>query len=202
MDKAAELKNNADSQIKQIQIDKDLTQTAKAKRIAEIRVKTNEKITACKSDYYESKKEARDTLHRRLFGLSFPLGATESDKQSAKLNFRDALFKSDTIADENAALRLLGRAQMTGDKELGKAIAARAYEEGWSRALNDYAGQSESLQNNLRELIDYERSLGTAQIRASESMGFSQIPETSEEQKARMSGTLSQPTSTQIITRL
>ncbi len=202
MDKAAEAKNNAASQIREIQIDKDLTETAKAKRIAEIRVKTNEKIAACRSDYYESKKEARDTLHHRLFGLSFPLGATESDKQSAKLNYRDALFKSDTIADEAAALRLLGRAQMTGDKELAKAIAARAYEEGWSRALNDYASQSGAAESNLQELIDYERSLGNAQIRATESMSFSQIPETAEEQKARMSGTLSQPTSAEVITRL
>ncbi len=75
--------------------------------------------------------------------------ATEVDKQAAKLNYRDALFRADTIADENAALRMLGRAQMTGDKELAKAIAARAYEQGWNRALNDYAGQSEAIQSNL-----------------------------------------------------
>jgi hypothetical protein len=43
---------------------------------------------------------------------------------------------------------------------------------------------------------------GNAQIRATESMTFAQIPETIEEQKARMSGTLAQPTGTQIITRL
>jgi uncharacterized membrane protein YqiK len=202
MAEASKLKNNAASQIREIQLSQDLTPTAKAKRIAEIRVKTNEKITACKSDYYESKKETRDTLHHRLFGLSFPLGATEADKQAAKLNYRDALFKSDTIADEAAALRMLGRAQMTGDKELAKAIASRSYEEGWDRALNDYASQSGATQSNLQELNDYEHNLGNAQIRATESMSFSQIPETQEEQKARMSGTLSPPTSTQIITRL
>ncbi len=202
MDKASELKNNAASQIGEIQTDKDLTQTAKAKRIAEIRAKTNEKITAFQSEYYQSKKEQRDTLHHRLFGLGFSFGASEADKQSAKLNYRDALFRADTIADENAALRMLGRAQMTGDKELAKAIASVSYEKGWSRALNDYASQSEAIQSNLQELIDYERSLGNAQIRANESMSFAQIAETQEEQKARMSGTLSQPNSAQIITRL
>ncbi len=59
MDKAAEVRSNADSQIKQIQSDKDLTQTAKAKRSAEIRAVTNEKITAYKSEHYQSKKETR-----------------------------------------------------------------------------------------------------------------------------------------------
>ncbi len=202
MDKAAELKANADSQIRQIQIDKDLTQTAKAKRIQEIRARTNEKITAFQSEHYQSKKETRDTLHHRLFGLGFPFGATEADKQAAKLNYRDALFRADTIADENAALRMLGRAQMTGDKELAKAIASVSYEKGWSRALNDYASQSEALQSNLQELLNYERSLGNAQIRANESMSFAQIAETQEETKARMSGTLEQQNSAQIITRL
>jgi hypothetical protein len=202
MQTASDLKNNAASQIGEIQSDKDLTQTAKAKRIAEIRGRTNEKITRFQNEYYQSKTETRDTLHHRLFGLGFSLGATEADKQAAKLNYRDALFRADTIADENAALRLLGRAQMTGDRELAKAIASVSYEKGWSRALNDYASQSEAIQSNLQELLNYERSLGNAQIRANESMSFAQLPETQEEQKARMSGTLSQPNSAQIITRL
>ncbi len=201
-DKVAELRSNADSQIKQIQIDRDLTQTAKAKRNAEIRAVTNEKITAYKSEHYQSKIETRDSLHHRLFGMSFPLGATEADKQSAKLNYRDALFRADTIADEAAALRMLGRAQMTGDRELAKAIAARSYEQGWDRALSDYAGQSEAIQSNLQELNDFERNLGNAQIQLTESMSFSQIAETPEETKARMSGTLEQPNSAEVITRL
>lgn len=202
MDKAAELKNNAASQIKQIQIDKDLTQTAKAKRIAEIRAATNEKITAYKSEHYQSKKEARDSLHHRLFGLGFPFGATEADKQAAKLNYRDALFRADTITDEAAALRMLGRAQMTGDRELAKAIASVSYEQGWNQALNDYAGQSEAIQSNLQELNDFEHNFGNEQIRMTESMSFSQIAETPEETKARMSGTLEQPNSAEVITRL
>jgi hypothetical protein len=144
-DKAAELRSNADSQIKQIQSDKDLTQTAKANRIAEIRAKTNEKITAYKSEHYQSKIETRDSLHHRLFGLGFPFGATEADKQAARLNYRDALFRADTITDEASALRMLGRAQMTGDRELARAVAVGSYEQGWDRALSDYAGQIEAI---------------------------------------------------------
>jgi hypothetical protein len=141
-------------------------------------------------------------MHHRLFGLGFPLGATEADKQSAKLNYRDALFRADTITDEASALRLLGRAQMTGDKELGRAIASVSYEKGWGRALSDYAAQSESIQSNLQELLSYEQNLGNSQIRITESMSFEQLPETPEETKARMSGTLSQPTGAEVITRL
>jgi hypothetical protein len=202
MDKAAELKANADAEIKKIQADRDSSETGKARRIAEIRSKTNGKITAYQTEHYESKKETRDSLHHRLFGLGFPLGATTADKQSAKLNYRDALFRADTITDEASAMRMLGRAQMTGDRELAKAIASVSYEKGWSRALNDYAQQNESLQNNLQELIDYERNLGNADVRMRESMAFSQIAESPEETKARMSGTLSQPTGAEVITRL
>ncbi len=75
------------------------------------------------------------------------------------------MFRADTIADEAAALRMLGRAQMTGDRELAKAIAARSYEQGWDRALNDYASQSEAIESNLQELNDFEHNLGNEQIR-------------------------------------
>jgi hypothetical protein len=188
MDKTAELKNNAASQIKQIQCDKDLTQTAKAKRIAEIRTKTNEKLAAFQNENLKAKADTRDSLYTRLFGLGFPLGATEADKQSARLNYRDALFRADAITDEAAALRMLGKARMTGDRELAKAIAARSYEQGWNRALNDYASQSEAIQSNLQELNDFEHNLGNEQIRITESMSFAQLPESKEEQTARLSG--------------
>jgi hypothetical protein len=201
-DKAAELRSNADSQIREIQANRDLTATAKAQRNSAIRAKANQSLAALQNDNAKAKMETRDSLHHRLFGLGFPLGATEADKQAAKLNYRDALFRSDAIADEDAALRLLGRAQMTGDRELAKAIAARSYEQGWNQALNDYAGQSEAIQSNLQELNDFEHNLGNAQIRITESMSFSQIAETPEETKARMSGTLEQPNSAEVITRL
>jgi hypothetical protein len=51
---------------------------------------------------------------------------------------------------------------MTGGKELAKAIAARSYEEGWDRVLNDYVGQSEAIQTDLEELNSFERNLGNA----------------------------------------
>ncbi len=188
INRASELRNNTASRIKEIQSNNDLTQTAKAKQIAEIRAKTNEKLAAYKNEHVKSKAETRDTLHRRMFGLGYPATASEADKQAAKLNYRDALFRADSIADENAALRLLGRAQMTGDKELAKAIAAVSYEKGWNRALNDYAGQSEAIQSNLQELIDYERDLGNVKIRVADSASFSLLPESKEEQKARLSG--------------
>ncbi len=202
MDKASELKNNADSEIRKIQADGDSTPLGKARRIAEIRTTTNAKISAFQNEHHKSKIETRDSLHHRLFGLGFPLGASAADKQSAKLNYRDALFRADTITDEASALRHLGRAQMTGDKELAKAIAARSYEQGWNQALNDYAGQSEAIQSNLQELNDFEHNLGSAQIRLTESMSFAQIAETPEETTARMSGTLSQPNGAEVITRL
>ena len=158
-------------------------------RIAEIRLKkTNEQIATYKRESIKGNTETRDNLHRRVFGLSFPLTATEADKQAARLNYRDALFRADSITDENQALRQLGRARMTGDNELAKAIAARAYEQGWDRTLNEYASQSESIKRNLKELIDYERDLGNVKIRVADSASFSMLPESTEEQVARLSG--------------
>jgi hypothetical protein len=54
--------------------------------------------------------------------------------------------------------------------------------------LNNYAGQSEAIQSDLQELLNYERNLGNAQTKMTESMSFSQLPESKEEQTARLSG--------------
>ncbi len=186
--RASELRGNAADRIKKIQSDKDLTEAAKAVRIAEIRLKTNEQIATYKREQIKADTETRDKLHRRVFGISFTATATEADKQVARLNYRDALFRADSITAENHALRQLGRARMTGDNELAKAIAARAYEQGWDSTLNEYASQSESIQSNLKELIDYERDLGNVKIRVADSASFSMLPESPEEQVARLSG--------------
>jgi hypothetical protein len=54
----------------------------------------------------------------------------------------------------------------------------------------------------LQELNDFERNLGNAQIRATESMSFVQIAETPEETKARLAGTMEQANAAKIITNL
>jgi hypothetical protein len=191
-DKAMSLRQSAVEKIRAVQADKDLTVGAKARRIAEIREAANKKISELKSAHVKEQFEQSDKLHHRLFGLSFKITATESDKTLERMSYRDALFRADSIEKPQDALRLLGRARMVDDKLLSKAIAAIAYERDWAGVLDDYAGTSEAVAEDFQALNIYEMGRINAQNRVSDSMSFSQIPESKEEQTARMSGELSQ----------
>lgn len=187
IDLATNLRRDTIDKIKVIQSDSDLTGTAKANRIAEIRTAANDRLTKLRRDHEQEKAKERDSLYRSLLGLSFPASATRADKEMARLNYRDALFRSDTIKTPEEALRMLGRSRMTGDKELGKAIAARAFESGWQGVLRDYASASESIADNLQELIRFEQTYGSSKTKMNESMLFSNVSETPEEAANRPS---------------
>lgn len=181
-EQAANLRRSATEQIKSIQSDTDLTPAAKASRIAGIRIPANDKLTALRREYEGDKLKTRDLLHNNLFGLGgFPLTATEGDKQMAQLNYRDCLFKADTLKTSEEALRSIGRARITGDKQLAKAIAARAYEQGWSGVLNEYASLGEAIASDMRELINFDNTAGSSKANMNASMLFSKISETPEE---------------------
>ncbi len=190
-DKAMSLRQSAVEKIRAVQADKDLTVGAKARRIAEIREAANKKISELKSAHAKEQYEQSDKLHQRLFGLGFPLGTNEADKQLERMSYRDALFRADSMEKPEDALRLLGRARMVNDKLLAKAIAAIAYERDWAGVLNDYSGTSEAIAEDFQALNIYEQGRINAQNRVSDSMAFSGISETPEETKARMSGELS-----------
>ena len=186
LQKAFLLRHTAGEKIKDIQADKDLTAPAKAKRIGEIRQKANDEVAKLRTARVKEASDARDRVHRRLFGLSFKLGVSENEKQAAMSSYRDALFRADGLASPDDALRMLGRAQMIGDKLLMKAIAAVAYERGWSSVLEDYSRSSEDVADALQELQNFERRQGNRHIQFNESVVFSGITETDEERALRM----------------
>lgn len=184
-DEANNVRNNAAARIKEIQSDRDLTAQAKAKRIAEIRQTANETLKTLRGEYEKERSERASGLKRQLFGLSFKSTATDADRHLARMNYRDAMFRTDSLKDAREAERLFTRAQTAGDKELMKAIAAKAYETGWGNILDSYAGESPDIASGLEELVGTERD-GNSQSRFATSMQFTQIAETPEEREVRM----------------
>jgi hypothetical protein len=188
LERATTARSRADEEIRRIQADKDLTMEAKGRRIKEIREKANNEVSKLKATHAKEKSETRDRLHRRVFGLSFKAGATETEKLLTQANYRDALFRADGLQKPEDALRMFGRAQMIDDKLLMKAIAAVSYEQDWGSVLNDYASTSPDVESGLQELQQFEGQLGNRQAQFRELTAFSGLNETPEEAKLRMSG--------------
>ncbi len=188
LERAASVRSAADVQIRSVQADKDLTPEARGRRIAEIREKANNEVFKLKATHVKEKSETRDRLHRHVFGLSYKGGATEIEKLLTQANYRDALFRADSLQKPADALRMFGRAQMIDDRLLMKAIAAVSYEQGWGNVLEDYARTSPDVETGLQELQQFEGQLGNRQAQFRELTAFSGLNETPEEAKLRMSG--------------
>ena len=185
-EKVSNLRHKAEEKIRAIQADKDLTADAKARRIAEIRGKTNPEVAKQRTAHGAETEERRARLQRRLFGLSFKITATESDKELARMSYRDALSRADSIKSPDDAQKAIFRAQRMGDGMLEKAVLNVAFERAWNSVLETYAATDESFSEALQELQGLERRAANRQIQFSESMAFSNIRETPEEIQARM----------------
>ena len=186
LEKAKTLRGAADEKIRSIQANKDLTREGKARQIAETRERANKEIVQLRESHQKEQAAQRDRLHRQVFGLSYKATVSESEKTLMQQNYRDALFRADTIQTPDAALRMLGRAQMVGDSLLMKAVAAVAYEQGWNSVLREYAATSEATAENLQELQEFEHKFNAPGRNLSESMAFSKLPESAEERDARI----------------
>ncbi len=185
-EKVSNLRHKAEEKIRAIQADKDLTADAKARRIAEIRGKTNPEVAKQRTAHSAETEERRARLQRRLFGLSFKITATESDKELARMSYRDALSRADSIKSPDDAQKAIFRAQRMGDGMLEKAVLNVAFERAWNSVLETYAATDESFSEALQELQGLERRAANRQIQFRESMAFSPIRETPEEITARM----------------
>ncbi len=183
-ERAVQLRAAAEEKIRVVRGDKDLTEHAKGRRITEIRTQVNSEISKLRGSHAKETNSRYESLHRRMFGLSYPASATESDKQAIRLSYRDALFRADAL-DKKGALRMLGRAQMIGDALLAKAVAAVAYEQGWGDVIESYVSTSEDLSQQFQELQGFVNNQGNTQAQFRERMAFSEIPESQEEYKAR-----------------
>jgi hypothetical protein len=183
--KASEIRRAAEQRIAAIQSNKTLVDADKVKQIMEIRAWANEQIETQKRLHARTQTDARTRILRRIFGLGFAAGVTEADKAAVRASYRDAVFKADGIETPEQAQLFSERAAAIGDTLLSKAVALIAFERGWHDVLAAYMETHDSAQQSLAELYAIERAQKREQ-QFLESVAFSQIAETAEEQAARL----------------
>lgn len=183
--KASEIRRAAEERIAAIQSNKKLSDADKVKQIMEIRAWANEQIETQKRLHASMQRDARTRILRRIFGLGFAAGVGEADKAAVRASYRDAVFKADGIETPEQAQLFSDRATAIGDKLLSKAVALIAFERGWHDVLAAYMETHESARQSLAELYAVERAQKREQ-QFLETVAFSQIAETAEEQAARL----------------
>lgn len=185
LQKASEIRRAAEERLSDIQAHKELTDSERVKQVMEIRAWANEQIETQKRLHARTQTEARTRVLRRVFGLGFAAGVGEGEKALVRASYRDAIFRAQSAATPDEAQLFLDRAQTIGDALLARAVALVAFERGWHDVLASYLESHESARMALAELHAMERAQRREQ-QFLETVAFSQIAETPEEQSARL----------------
>jgi hypothetical protein len=127
---------------------KDLTPEGKTKQIAAVHIQYKQQITALEAEDKASRVSKADSLRRSLFGL------TGSSDANATISYRDAQDRVAAIQDENQALELLDRADLSNDEILTKAIVGKAAEAGWGNLVSSYTAKHPYYGSKLQELAN------------------------------------------------
>jgi hypothetical protein len=182
---SAHIRNAALEKIKNIQADGRLSDSGKGEQIATIRTEANKKIAALREKVRDVKADEIETLRKSLFSSNNRGGASETEKITAAMSLRDAVFRADASESPEAALRMIQRARATGDELLAQAVGYVAYERNWHGVVDAFVGPSGSTRDALDKLraLEAPRSAGA---RFQNSMSFTSIPEQPEERAARV----------------
>lgn len=143
--KAIALIGEHNRSVEYIRNNKNLTPEGKRKQIAATYLQYKQQITALEAEDRAARASKADSLRRTLFGLS-------SSDANATISYRDAQDRVAAIRDENQALELLDRADLSNDEILTKAIIGKAAETGWSNLVNTYTAKHPYYGSKLQEL--------------------------------------------------
>jgi hypothetical protein len=185
LQKASEIRRAAEQRIADIQGHEELDDAARVRQIMEIRAWANEQIETQKRLHAQTRREARTHILRRIFGLGFVAGRGEGEKALVRTSYRDAIFRAQAAATPDEGQLFLDRANAIGDALLARATALIAFERGWHDVLAAYLETHESSRTALAELHAIDRAQKREQ-QFLETVAFSQITETAEEQAARL----------------
>lgn len=160
--KANALRGEYQRLIEGIRNDRTLSPHGKQKELASLYLDYKPRMERLEAEETAQHQTRSKALRRDLFGLP-----GYADPNTA-ISYRDAQDRAASIEDEQTALTLLNRAELSGDTSLAKAVAAKAFESGWNQVINEYADANPNSEAKFNELIDLESygkgSAGFAQI--------------------------------------
>ncbi len=147
---ALELQAAYTAELKAIRADKRLSGDGKRHAIARLFARHRDAMTRLQEGQQHANARRRRQLERKLFGVS-------DSSDTASLSLRDAHERASLSKTPRQALTLLSAAERSGDSVLARAVAAHAWDRGWTVVLDTYASERSGVLNDFQELDDLER---------------------------------------------
>jgi hypothetical protein len=147
--KAAAIRDRANDAIQKIGERRDLTPQAQRAAAAKVYKPATEQLTRMLDEHIAQVKAHKQQLARKAFGSD-----TAADPATAMAR-RQARQQAAALTDPAAAEQLIRDAHFTGDRELGRAAAAVAFERGWHQAVDVWNedGSNNQFMKHLVELV-------------------------------------------------
>lgn len=161
------------STVQAIRLDQSLSDQGKREKFADAYRTAKTGLDSLKQGHAADIEKQQQELRKAAFGLSYPLNATEGDKELIRMSYRDAMGRVNAISTADDALKTLQEAQVIGDKQMVKAVAQAAYNKGWNAVLNEYATISPGSADAMRDLTRLEADQQDAMGRFGTGMMFS-----------------------------
>ncbi|GAS95647.1 uncharacterized protein RMCC_2613 [Mycolicibacterium canariasense] len=147
-DQAGQLTEEFSQLHAQIESDPSLTTTGKRDRLEPLHAEVVEQISALHAREKAAVKTVKETLERRVFGLS----PSASSDPAKVVSFRDAQARARQLEDADDAAELYESAKRSGDSVLAAAILERALIRGWSAIKQDYLERNATTRSDLDDL--------------------------------------------------
>lgn len=144
---AEEVARRHEGDIYQIRRDASRTERWKKIELAKVAREMRAERQRLMAERDRESRGAQVRLENTLFG-----SGSKADDASAVISRRDAGDRAAQLDDEEAARRLLARAERTGDEPLARAIAERAFERRWVNVTNEFLERRPELDAPMNEL--------------------------------------------------
>lgn len=145
---AASLQKRSNQTRDTIANDRDLSETARQKKLSAERDGNLERLRELKRKETDLINAKRQTLEKKLFGLS---AVTSSDPGQVLL-YRDSQDRAARLTRSDEAAQVFAAALRSDDKTLAAAVLARSLEAGWHDIINEYISENPSAGEDLRDL--------------------------------------------------
>lgn len=133
--------------------DSSLSDTGKRAKLDSEREQVQAKLRDLRKRESELIADKRQSLERRLFGLS---SVTCTDPNQI-IAYRDAQDRAARLNDGNTAQEVFAAAMRSDDKTLAAAVLARALSNGWSSIIAEYVKQHPAAREDLDDLAKLQQ---------------------------------------------
>lgn len=147
-DQAGQLTDEFTRTHAQVESDPSLTVAGKREQLEPLHEQVTEQIKELHAKEKAAVKGVKETLERRLFGLS----PNASHDPAKVVSFRDAQARARQLEDADDAAELYESAKRSGDDVLAAAVLERALTRGWSAIKQDFLERNAAARDDLDDL--------------------------------------------------